>query len=368
MENINFNFFQLLILFGSIQGVIFSYIVVFAKKFQSKSSVFLGLTVLFLSLSNIQHILIDVNYFSVDSIIRRTYIPWQWLVAPMFYLFTRNFLKKEMLNKKELFYLIGPFFIITIVHLIQFVYQAYFDHNYSITDYYRRGLFLYTNLVSFIYIPLVVYIMFRMIINYENSNVNTIEKVQQETVWLKNLVYIGIAIVSLGLISVIIGIFVDMKESFYAYPFFISLSVWIYWVGYVGIQRSSSHKRLEKLQNIQTSKKTGATTFKKINDYIIDEKKYLLADISLNTIADKFEISSGYLSQLVNIHTTKSFNDHINELRVEASKRMLTDDHFNNYTIESIGLECGFKSKSNFYTTFKKFSGQTPNQYKKLKK
>ena len=46
---------------------------------------------------------------------------------------------------------------------------------------------------------------------------------------------------------------------------------------------------------------------------------------------------------------------------------MLVDAHYKNYTIESIGLECGFKSKSNFYITFKKLTGQTPNQYKSQK-
>ncbi len=368
METINFNFFQLLILFGSIQGVIFSYIVVFVKKYRSKSAMFLGLAVFFLSLSNFQHILIDVNYFDTNSIIKRAYIPWQWLVAPMFYLFARSFLQKEFINKKLLFFLVGPFFIVTIIHLAQLFYQLYFDKSYQITNYYQRGLFLYTNLISFIHTPAVIYLMYTMIISYENKHKNTIEKIRQETTWLKNLVHIGIGILSLGIISVIIGITVEMKQSYYAYPFFISLSLWIYWVGYVGINRSSSHKKLEKLISLQHSKKTSYDTFAKINEHIITQKKYLLTDLMLINIAKEFEISNGYLSQLINTHTQKSFNDYINELRVETSKKMLQDPQYDNYTIESIGLECGFNSKSNFYTTFKKFTGQTPNQFKKVKK
>ncbi len=366
METINFNFFQLLILFGSIQGIIFSYIVVFIKKHQSKSTIFLGLTVLFLSISNIQHMLIDVNYFDDTSIIRRAYVPWQWMVAPMFYLFAHSFLQKESLSKSLLTFLIAPFFLITILHSLQLIYQIYFDNDFIISNYYQQGLFLYTNLLSFIHTPIVIYMMYKMVISYENNHEKSIEKIKKETTWLKNLIRLGIGIVSLGMISVIIGVLIDMKDSYFGYPFFISLSLWIYWIGYVGINRSSSHERLEKLTTPQLSKKTGHATFVKINDYIVKEKKYLLADISLNSIAEKFQISSGYLSQLINTHTQNSFNDYINELRVEASKKMLIDSQYDNYTIESIGLECGFKSKSNFYTTFKKFSNLTPNQFKKL--
>ncbi len=314
--------------------------------------------------------LIDVDYFSENSIIRKAYVPLQWLVAPFFFLFAYYFLNKKTIKKKHIFYLVGPFFIIAMTHSIQLVYQLYFNEDHIITKYYERGLFLYTNLISFIHIPAVIYFMYKMIVNYENQyqNENRLEKIKKETTWLKHLIHIGIGIATLGMLSVIIGIIFDMKESYYAYPFFISLSLWIYWVGYVGINRSSSHSELQKLNNSPNPQKIGFATFNKINDYIVTEKKYLFNDINLNTIAEKFEISNGYLSQLINTHTNKSFNDYINELRIESSKKMLHDPQFDNYTIESIGLECGFKSKSNFYTTFKKFTNQTPNQYKKVKK
>ncbi len=312
--------------------------------------------------------LIDVNYFAIGSILKKAYIPWQWLVGPMFYFFAYYFLNRELIGKKKLFLLIGPFFVITIVHSIQLIYHLYYNQEYPISNYYERGLFLYTNMLSFIYIPGVIFFMYRMIISYEKKHVGAIEKIKGETTWLKSLIHIGVSIVSLGMLSAVLGIVLDMKQSYYAYPFFISLSLWIYWVGYVGVNRSSSSEKLKRLQNTQPSKKLGYDTFIRINEYIITEKKYLSADFNLNTIADRFEISNGYLSQLINANTQKSFNDHINELRVEASKKMLTDVRYNNYTIESIGLECGFKSKSNFYSTFKKFSGQTPNQFKKSKK
>ncbi|MEW7290580.1 helix-turn-helix domain-containing protein [Aquimarina sp. 2304DJ70-9] len=53
------------------------------------------------------------------------------------------------------------------------------------------------------------------------------------------------------------------------------------------------------------------------------------------------------------------------QLRIEEAKIKLTNISYNNYTIYTIALECDFKSKSNFYTIFKKHTSQTPNQFKK---
>lgn len=43
---------------------------------------------------------------------------------------------------------------------------------------------------------------------------------------------------------------------------------------------------------------------------------------------------------------------------------MLKDPKFDNYSLLSIGLECGFNSKTSFYTNFKKETGLTPKAYK----
>ena len=68
---------------------------------------------------------------------------------------------------------------------------------------------------------------------------------------------------------------------------------------------------------------------------------------------------------LVNKFSGKNFSDYINSLRVEEAKRCLRNPGFEAYTMVAIGLECGFNSKSTFYTAFKKFTGQTPTSFRK---
>lgn len=370
IENSNYNFFQLFIVFISIHGILFSLIVFLTKEYRSKSNIFLGFTVFFISISNIHHMFVDIGYLTQESVIRKLYFPWHWFVAPMFYLFLYYFFNTKPLSKKYKSYLFAPVFTIALIHGLQFLYQLLINPDHLIPRYYQRGLFLYTNLISFIFIPAIIYLMYRMIIVFEKNakNISELQKIKKETNWVKNLIYFGIAITTLGMISAIIGIKLNMKESFYAYPFFISISVWIYWVGYVGIRRSLSHMKIKKLKNSTTIQKKGFSTFSRINEHIVSEKAYLKNDINRDIIAGEFGISTGYLSQIVNQYTESNFNDYINKLRVESSKEKLLDSQYDNYTIEIIGLECGFKSKSNFYTAFKKHTGQTPNQFKKENK
>ena len=83
--------------------------------------------------------------------------------------------------------------------------------------------------------------------------------------------------------------------------------------------------------------------------------------IKLKTVAEKLAIPTHRLSQLLNDNLGKSFNAYINEYRIEAACQLLETSH--NLSLEGIGYEVGFNSKSTFFTTFKKIKRLTPAQY-----
>ena len=105
--------------------------------------------------------------------------------------------------------------------------------------------------------------------------------------------------------------------------------------------------------------------FTKINSYVIEQKKFLDPYLSLESLAKELKVSSGYLSLLINTYSVKNFSDYINEFRIDQVKKLIINNEYVNYTIESIGLESGFNSKSTFYTAFKKFTGQSPRQFRR---
>ena len=100
-----------------------------------------------------------------------------------------------------------------------------------------------------------------------------------------------------------------------------------------------------------------------LNQAVEQEQFYRNTNIKLNDVAKHLNISSHKLSQLLNDNLGKSFAMFINECRINEAKKLLKEN--NQYTLEAIGFEAGFSSKSTFYATFKKIVGQTPAEFKK---
>jgi AraC-like DNA-binding protein len=91
---------------------------------------------------------------------------------------------------------------------------------------------------------------------------------------------------------------------------------------------------------------------------------YTNPDLSLSMLSVETGISPTNLSGSINGYLKKNFFDIINEMRIEEAKKMLCSND-DNFTIDSVAAECGFRSRSTFYVAFKKAEGKTPAQWRK---
>jgi AraC-like DNA-binding protein len=90
---------------------------------------------------------------------------------------------------------------------------------------------------------------------------------------------------------------------------------------------------------------------------------YRNSRLKISDVAAELHLPAYRVSRVLNERMKKSFTAFVNEYRIEAACRMLkSDSHF---TIEAIGVEVGFHSKSAFFAAFKKIKGLTPNAYLK---
>ncbi|MFC1724396.1 helix-turn-helix domain-containing protein [candidate division KSB1 bacterium] len=95
-----------------------------------------------------------------------------------------------------------------------------------------------------------------------------------------------------------------------------------------------------------------------------NKKPYLDYDLNLVTLAKKLGTTTHKLSQVLNENFSKNFFDFINEYRIEEVKKQLFLPEKENYKIIAIAYDCGFNSKSTFYTLFKKSTSLTPAEYR----
>lgn len=87
--------------------------------------------------------------------------------------------------------------------------------------------------------------------------------------------------------------------------------------------------------------------------------------LSVHKLAQELNIPRQYISEVLNIHLGKSFQDFVNEYRVEAFVTNLKKDQNEQFTLFGLANEVGFNSKSTFNAIFKKHKGLTPSEFKK---
>jgi AraC-like DNA-binding protein len=90
---------------------------------------------------------------------------------------------------------------------------------------------------------------------------------------------------------------------------------------------------------------------------------------SLNQLAELLDMKYWNVSHAINEIYGKNFNALLNEYRIKEACRRLNDiERYGNLTIEAIAMSIGFKSRSNFVTTFKSITGLTPSEYLNMAK
>jgi AraC-like DNA-binding protein len=102
-----------------------------------------------------------------------------------------------------------------------------------------------------------------------------------------------------------------------------------------------------------------------ILQYTRDKKPWLEPVLTLDQLSARLSIRPKILSQLINEKLQQIFFDSINRYRIEEARRLLTNPVDKKITILEVLYAVGFNSKSSFNTLFKKYTGLTPNEFKK---
>ena len=97
--------------------------------------------------------------------------------------------------------------------------------------------------------------------------------------------------------------------------------------------------------------------------YLENEKPYLNYDFAISDIYIAMKVPNMHVSYCINTLMNTKFSKIKAEYRVKHAINLLENGMSNTLTIEAIGEQSGFKTRSNFYAAFKEITGITPTEY-----
>lgn len=418
--NITINFYHLLLLVAAIQGFILTFLLLFKKQSASRPNQFLALLLFTFSL----HLLHQIGFISgLFNLFPKLHIfPFSYLfiIGPAVFFYARALANptfrpvwKTWLHFLPSFYLVPALiFYFTVLKGADKQYKMMF---FSAINFIENYLSVAVIFVYFL-LGLKVIRKYRALqygdgANHLRTNLN----------WLYSLI-----------MTLFAGLFIWTSYFFYQhnfigaklnlesyYPFYLSLAVLIYWIGFIGYFRAgvdlnsfrtfkapvfafqgaelsasfmfSQNQELEELLDETEQQKeeksqigqseedrqivfarlgldedSARMVMGKIKRKLESEKLFLRHHLSLNDFAKEIDCSPRTVSVVINQLCGENFSDFINAYRIQEVMRLLKDRSKRNYTLHGIASEAGFNSKTTFNRVFKEFTGYTPKQYRSV--
>lgn len=374
----NWTFLNIIVLLGVVQGLILSGIVLFLNK-KKLSNKLLGLLLFFLSLASIGVLIDSWSSLELNLIPRMLvgHFPFFIImpIGPLLWFYSRSVMEKDFsLGRKDITHFYPtiidflPFITALILVLLLLTDLISIDKRRFI-EYYVYEYHTYADIPR--YFSMIIYslVTYKYLKNY-NENLDSLSNL--ECVHLKwlNQFLIGIGVIILFWTPFLFIYISPLRKwllmTFYYFPIYIPLTIFIYWasIKWYLLPKEVDALIFEKNKN-KINEHELKEYFEIIELKVKGEKLYLNPDLSLQTLSKIIKIPSRQISATLNQYILTNFNDYINDLRVEEFKFKAKNKKFSHLTLEGLAYECGFKSRATFHRTFKKLTGVPPSEFKR---
>jgi len=368
--NLDFNFQVLLDILGLIQGMTLGILLLVLNSKRFRRTYYLGLFLFLFSLKLLNFIPEGLNIEQIYPELFLLPFDFSWLLFPIFFIYTQKV--SIFSNQKIKYWLLYPGIISFALQLV--IYFLPYSTKLVIAQSLWHELIFTT--VGIGYSWVIGFWNLRLLNKHRTEVQNTFSLTEN-----KVLVWARIFLIYSLSASVIIHIlyYVSPENFYFKIIFSIFDLIAIYWVAVNGvIQRNildilDDKKPVFRSQDIpviENRPKNNVededlnTLMEHIDSYMKKTEAFVRTELTIIDLAEKLKVHPKKISASINTIFNQNFNAYINQLRVKKAKILLTDQSSNRFSIEGIGKEVGFHSKSAFYSAFKKVVGTTPAKYK----
>lgn len=364
---LNYDFLPLLDIVSLIQGVTLGSLLIVLNKRKHRSTFFLGLFLLFFSLKLVNFIFKDLNLSAIYEELLLFPFNFSWLLFALFFIYSQQV--SVFSNQKTKYWILLPGILSFVAQVIIFFLP--YDAKLLISENEWHD-FIFTYLGIFYSWGIGIWnltLLYKHRIEVQNSYSVIASREMQ---WAQTFLIYSL------ITSVIAHIlyYIDSQNFYYKIIFSVLDLIAIYWVSFHGIvQRNvisilTNEKKYGSSKNSNTKSRHNNPDFKmeeiisEIDNYMLETESYTHTELTIDDLGKAIKMHPRKISKTINTVRHENFNTYVNHFRIKKAEKLFENKEFVNFSIEGIGNEVGFHSKSAFYNAFKKQTGTTPTKFR----
>lgn len=368
-NNLSLGLQAILDLIGFIQGITLGILLVIINKNKYRSTFFLGLFLVFYALQLTIFVFDNPNSLIFNPNLFLLPFNFSWLIFPLFFLYTQQV--SILSNDKTKYWLLYPGILAFVIQTVIF-FLPYDTKQVIVKS--ELFNFLFWELADF-YSWIIGFWNLRLLYKHRLAVNNTYSFINH-----KELQWARIFLIYLLTISIISHILTYGYAILFHYKVYLAVLdlIAIYWLAYFGIiQRnvsavttnittpddSKNNTTNKKPYNLKESERLKEIMVQ-IDAHMSTTEVFINPELTIVDLAEGLKVHPKLVSNSINTMANQNFNIYVNRLRIEKALKILKTGNLEAYSMEGIGIEVGFKSKSAFYAAFKKVTGTTPVKYK----
>lgn len=381
-----------MLLYISIFTIVISIILLYYNWKSNKNATYLSLVFILTSIFGIAHYFIvfgDSRFWL--AVFYNNFAPCMFLIGPFLYFYVRNtLLDKTVLSKKDRLHFIPA--TIALIGTVPYLFQS-FEKKLQIADriienldairdieinlFYNVGQsFAFRTILAFLYLIYCIYLLWKAY----PSEINDPEVPKKQfmityrwlIILLTSLLFIFISFTVLSLNAAVSKPSDTIDDGYVLYVMagfaycVMSFSLLLFPEILYGIprkiQQNKTKKKKEKIK-IDLREDPFFELYNTILKYLEENKPFLNYDFKISDIALDLKVPQNHVSYCITYLMETKFSKLKSELRIKHAINLLEKGSNSKLTIEAIGKKSGFKTRSNFYSTFKEEIGFTPSEY-----
>jgi len=371
---VHFNFFNIILLFGTLQGVILSLLLLFSRSDKRQNRYFLAAFMLVLAYNSFGTFCwssgLDIPWLGFfDSLLPYTFI---FTVGSSFYLYIKTTIEPDIIPAKLVFKTYLPALIDLVFRLCLLIYailiKTAFLHsiNAGKIDSVYQPIAMALMVIVFWYFLIKAIRLFRTEQIQAPGSQPSAERALAAK-WTRALLIAMTLIATVWALTIFSSILFNISSLAFFAPIEIILVIFVYWIGLRGYQHTRvvyvNEQKAAKTYVDNIDREEAEKCIRLLKHTMETDKLYLDPELTVNKLADHLTISPKLISAVLNGQLKKGFSAFVNEYRVAEVKEKMLHPGNRHITLAGLARDSGFNSVATFQRVFKAAENRSPKEF-----